>query len=117
MVLATSPVSAAPKLACTQDASRAYYCIDENGVRSGTGKHAGLRASRLYSGSPKAVKDAKAYLIVDCPTRIAVLQDLDGVNFAGGRGHETRLLRDLSRWVCEAKVAKPDPKLRQFGPE
>lgn len=111
------PALAAPKLACTQDGTRAYFCIDEAAVRSGIGKHSDLRASRLYTGTPQSVSDAKMNLIVSCPTRIAVLQDLRGINIGGGKTGDTDVLRTLSKWVCDQPKPKPDAKLRQFGPD
>jgi len=114
---ACADLQAAPKLSCTQDSTRAYFCIDENGVRSGTGKNMDLRASRLYNGTPQSVSDAGVNLIVSCPTRITVLQDLRGINIGGAKSNATDVLRTLSQWLCDHPKPRPDPKLRQFGPD
>lgn len=111
------PALAAPKLGCAQDDSRAYFCVDEHGVRAGTGKRGDLRASRLYTGTPQSVRDAEINLIVSCPTQIAVLQDLHGINIGGGKSNNTDVIRKLSRMLCDHPKPKPDPKLRQFGPD
>lgn len=108
---------AAPKLACTQDAARRYFCIDKNGVRAGTGKHKDIRASRLYTGTPRGVSDSGTRFIADCATRIAVIQDNDGINIGGNRSSATSTARDLTTWLCEAPKPRQDPALRQFGPD
>lgn len=115
-LLTATSATAAPKLACTQDGTRKYFCIDENGVRSGTGNNAALRASKLYTGPPSGVSDSGLRIIADCEVRIATLQDRNGLNTGGGKFSDTEVLRSLTRWLCEAKKPAPEKALRQFGP-
>lgn len=118
LIALTAPVAAAePKLACTQDASRQYYCIDENGVTAGTGKHSNLRASRLYMGTPSGVSPSGITVIANCYSNILVMQDARGVNISAGASWASSLSRNLAQWVCEADKFTPDPKLHQFGPD
>lgn len=115
-LLAIGTANAAPKLACTMDdATRRYFCIDENAVRAGMNMHGDLRASRLYTGSEKSVNDAGMYLIADCKSGIVVMQDDSGINAGGNTSYATPVARDLTKWLCEHKKPKLDPKLRQFG--
>jgi hypothetical protein len=52
--------------------------------------------------------------VTNCARGVSTLQDEDGVNFAGGFSSSTKAARALSRWTCEAKKPRKDPKLRQF---
>lgn len=115
LALAATAAAAEPKLACTIDANRSYWCIDENGVTAGTGKHGTLRASKLYIGAPNGADDSGLVVIANCYSNILVIQDSRGVNVSAGASWASALSQNLSRWICEAKKFTPDPQLRQFG--
>lgn len=114
LILACSlaaPCLAANKLACYEEpGTRKTMCFDEARLTS----NGSVRAAPLYMGGPKGVEKTSFTIITDCAKGISTLQDQKGINFAGGASNQTRAMRSLSTWMCEAKSPKADPKLRQF---
>ena len=111
MSLAAILLAAAPALACYEaPGSRTTTCIDEAAVRA----NGDVRAAPLYLGGPQGVRKTSQIFVVDCKAGIATIQDQTGVNSSGAGTSATAASRALSRWVCEAKTPKKDPKLRQF---
>lgn len=109
--LAALLVAAAPALACYEaPGSRSTTCIDEAAVTV----NGDVRASPLYLGGPNGARKTSQTIVVDCKAGLATIQDRSGVNSAGAGTSATPASRALSRWVCEAKAPKKDPKLRQF---
>lgn len=109
--LAALLLAAAPALACYEaPGSRTTTCIDEAAVRV----NGDVRASPIYQGGPNGVKKTSQTFVVDCKAGVATIQDRTGVNYAGAGTTATAASRSLSRWLCEAKAPKKDPKLRQF---
>lgn len=114
--LALCPTIATAKLECAmEDATRKVFCVEMATLREGVGKHMTLRSARLYSGSERSVSDSKMNLIVECNSRVLVLQDTDGVNIGGGRARDSAHLATLATTLCDATGAKRDRNLRQFG--
>jgi len=85
-------------------------CINERSVHS----NGNLRASYLFTGGPNGVTQTEYLMIADCARSVTVLQDKLGVNFGGGLFDSTKMNAALSKWLCEAKQTKPDPRLKQF---
>jgi len=95
--------SYAGDLACYQDPrTDAAQCIDGKNIREKNG----IRSSPLYIGGPNGVRKTNFTMHTNCNTGVTHLKDRDGVSFAGGDGNETRSLRALRTWMCEAKLKK-----------
>jgi hypothetical protein len=73
-----------------------------------------VRASPLYMGGPNNVRRANFLIITNCKTTATTLQDQDGVNFSGGLASATTTSQSLSRYLCDVKNPKKNPKLHQF---
>jgi hypothetical protein len=111
LCVVAAAASAKGNLACFEEpGTRATTCIDENAVVV----NGDTRSSPIYSGGPKGVRKTPYMFVTNCARGVSTLQDEDGVNFAGGFSSSTKAARALSRWTCEAKKPRKDPKLRQF---
>jgi hypothetical protein len=85
-------------------------CIEKGAVT----RNGDVRASPLYTGGPNGVTRMEFIFISNCKTGVSTLQDRQGVNFAGNFSSATPAAASLSRWMCEFKSPKTNPKLRQF---
>jgi len=102
---------AAGELACYEEpGTRKTTCINESAVIA----NGDTRASPVYSGGPNGVRKTPYTFVTNCAKGISTLQDSDGVNFAGNFSSATPASRSLSRWVCDVKKPKQNPKLKQF---
>lgn len=90
-------------MACYENkATNAFTCFDDKAVREKNG----VRWAPLYSGGPSGVRATGFTIHSNCSTGVTHLKDGDGVSFAAGTGHETKNVRALRTWLCEAKVKK-----------
>lgn len=111
VVLMLCGYAQAAKLLCYEEpGTLKNFCIGEDEIRA----NGSVRMSPLYQGGSKSVDKTPYFLLTDCAKSISTLQDAKGVNFAGGTGNETPAIRSLSKWLCEAKKVRNDPKVRQL---
>lgn len=99
--------TSAASLSCYEDPrTNAYQCFDAKQVR----EKDGIRIAALYTGGPNGVDKTNFTLNVNCATQVVHLKDRQGVSFAGGYGSETKALRSLRTWVCEATPTRAKNK-------
>lgn len=98
-----APAAMAQKLSCYEDPrTNAKTCYSTALLRETNG----IRHSPLYTGGPNGVRETGMSIHVNCATRVVHLKDRDGVSFAGGKGNETPVVSNLSRWMCEDNIRK-----------
>ena len=105
LVLAASQSMA--ELSCYEDPkTNARQCFNEKRVAEING----IRITDLYTGGPNSVDKTGFTLHVNCASQVVHIKDRQGVSFAGGNGSETKAIRNLRTWICEAKPVKAKSK-------
>lgn len=98
----------AATLSCYVDPQTdARQCIDPKEIR----EKDGIRFTPFYTGGPNGVRKTSYTLHVNCGTGVTHLKDYQGVSFAGGDGDETRAIRSLRTWICDAVI--PSKKVKK----
>ena len=96
-----SACATASALACYEDPrTNAYQCFDAKQVQ----EKGGIRIASLYTGGPNGVTKTSFTIHTNCGTGVTHLKDRQGVSFAGGDGNETKAIRSLRSWMCEADL-------------
>lgn len=87
------------------------FCVDARQLVS----NGDLRGATLWTGGPKGMASSNMMLIVNCRTRVSVLQDDTGVNIGASTWRDQpRHMSELLSGICALKASKPDRNLRQF---
>jgi hypothetical protein len=88
-------------LTCYEDPrTNAHQCFDPKQVQ----EKGGIRVTSLYTGGPNGVSKTNFTINTNCGTGVTHLKDRLGVSFAGGDGNETKAIRSLRTWMCEAEL-------------
>ena len=102
-LLSFSVVANASDLICHEDPrSNKRTCFDPKRVT----EENGIRYADYWSGGPKEINPTTFTFAINCKAGVMHLKDRKGVSFSSGSTTATTTSTDISKWICEAKLAK-----------